>query len=1029
MKFARRSRGLIPISTSPRRGRRPARALGRGLGVEACEGRALLSISLVSLDAAGTAAGNEVSGFSSPDTGDPMLNGPTGSARGNLSADGSKLVFASDATDLVPGQVDTNRGSDVFVRDLTTGQTTLASATLGGQTGNGASYDPVISPDGRYVAFLSLATNLSAVAASPAGLPGPWNAPSPETNGYLYVRDLQTGTTTLLDQTPVGVGSDGSCTGQFVFSPNSQDLAFIDTSDNLTGAPVESSTGGAGGSGPMGGSSSLTYVYVRDLAAGTTSLASVSTGGMASGTTNSDLGGPAADLAFSPDSRSLVFGSSATDLTANPLDGAPSGPFGGPAPSANLFLRDLATGTTTLLSATATGQLPSASSTGAVFSPDGRYVAFTSNATYLTGNPPDSSAATGAPFGPLGAANLYVRDLSTGTTILVSATPGGQLSNGLASSPVFSPDGRSLAYVSGATDLTGNAIDPAQPPGVPPGVPFFTGANVFVTNLATGATSLVSVTPQGQLSSGYATAPAFSPNGRYLAFTSSAGDLTANAPELKAPPSPGSTGGGWGFSGGPGISNVFVRDLSGGTTTLASKTTGGLLPNAASGGLMFSADSGTLYFASGAIDLTNNPPDTSTRGVMPGGREPNNLFATDLATGTTRLITATPSGGLSDATRVAAVLSPDGNTIDFVSNADDLAPGGTHAGSMNIYAASVPAAATPDNQVAFQSWATTAPVSDGQAIVTVDRSGPATGAASVDYTVQDGSAHAGTDYTATSGTLDFAAGQTSATFTVPLAAGDSFTGIRSAMLVLSNPQGASLGQSSATLNLTSMSPTSTPTPTTPTGPGGVLPPWTPGAPISTTPASTTTTIGATPTSMPSPTASPTLSPSPTSTSGPKTPTSTPAPTPTGSTANPSPAPTATTPAEPGPTVLSLTAMKGRRGIRSLVIAFNQALDSTAAQDSANYQVSLIGKSRHGRHAAARVTHPMRIAATVYDAAAHEVTLTLAGRLKPGATAEVAIKGTAGGLTGANGVALNGAGKSKPGEDAVGTLDVGTRRVR
>ena len=41
-----------------------------------------------------------------------------------------------------------------------------------------------------------------------------------------------------MDQTPVGVGSDGVCTGQFVFSPNSQSLAFIDTSDNLTGAPV-----------------------------------------------------------------------------------------------------------------------------------------------------------------------------------------------------------------------------------------------------------------------------------------------------------------------------------------------------------------------------------------------------------------------------------------------------------------------------------------------------------------------------------------------------------------------------------------------------------------------------------------------------------------------------------------------------------------------------------------------------------------------------------------------------------------------
>jgi hypothetical protein len=100
-----------------------------------------------------------------------------------------------------------------------------------------------------------------------------------------------------------------------------------------------------------------------------------------------------------------------------------------------------------------------------------------------------------------------------------------------------------------------------------------------------------------------------------------------------------------------------------------------------------------------------------------------------------------------------------------------------------------------------QSWATTAKESDGQAVVTVTRTGPATGAASVDYAVQDGTAKAGTDYAATSGTLSFAPGVASQTFTVPMVAGDQFTGTRSAQLVLSNPLGAGLAYPSAALDL------------------------------------------------------------------------------------------------------------------------------------------------------------------------------------------------------------------------------------
>ena len=352
----------------------------------------MLSVALVSVNAAGTGPGDSTSGFSTVPSEPASVSMPTSpTPQDNLSADGSKLVFVSEATDLVPGLNDTNHASDVFVRDTATGQTTLVSATPGGQPGNGASFDPVISPDGRYVAFLSQATDLSTVAPSEVGLANGMG-------GYLYVRDLQTGTTTLLDRTPAGQPSDGMSSGQFVFSPNSQELAFIDTSDNLTDAPPES----AGSWSENLPWSSPSYVYVDNLSTRTTSPVSVSTTGAASGSA-SVLPGETTDLVFSPDSQSLVFDSTATDLTANPPPTPITTSFD--PNSTNIYLRNLAAGTTTLLSVTTGGQQSAGMSTGAVFSPDGDSVAFTSDATGLTNNP----------VGPNGAGqNLYVRDLFNG---------------------------------------------------------------------------------------------------------------------------------------------------------------------------------------------------------------------------------------------------------------------------------------------------------------------------------------------------------------------------------------------------------------------------------------------------------------------------------------------------------------------------------------------------------------------------------------------------------------------------------------
>lgn len=98
----------------------------------------------------------------------------------SISADGRYVAYNSDATNLVPN--DTNGETDVFFWDRTTGVTRRVSVGSGGTQADGRSSSAYISADGRFVAFVSAATNLVAS----------------DTNDVedTYVHDLATGLTT-----------------------------------------------------------------------------------------------------------------------------------------------------------------------------------------------------------------------------------------------------------------------------------------------------------------------------------------------------------------------------------------------------------------------------------------------------------------------------------------------------------------------------------------------------------------------------------------------------------------------------------------------------------------------------------------------------------------------------------------------------------------------------------------------------------------------------------------------------------------
>lgn len=210
----------------------------------------------------------------------------------------------------------------------------------------------------------------------------------------------------------------------------------------------------------------------------------VSVGAAGGGGNGGVFPGTEKGVGVSADGRYVVFSSYATDLVANDTNG-----------QRDVFVRDTATGRTTLASVGVGGIQGNQESRQGSISADGRFVAFTSSASNLlpgdTNNSPD----------------VFVRDLRTGRTTLVSVGRGAQADRG-ADQPEISADGLQVAFTSGSTNLV--AGDTNQ-----------TG-DVFVRDLQGGRTERVSLTVGGHQSTYSSGDPTISANGRFVAFASNA---------------------------------------------------------------------------------------------------------------------------------------------------------------------------------------------------------------------------------------------------------------------------------------------------------------------------------------------------------------------------------------------------------------------------------------------------------------------------------------------------------------------------
>lgn len=254
---------------------------------------------------------------------------------GTISADGGRVAFISDASNLVRG--DTNRVMDIFVRDLRAGTTVRANVTGTGGQANDFALAPAISADGRHVAFLSDASELVPV----------------DTNGWgdAFVRNLRARTTTLVTVSTAGEQGIGYLGSRVGISGTGRYVAFGSSATNMA---------------PGGSPCCANRIYLRDLSARTTDQVSVSSDGTEA---NSD----SFDPAISDSGRYVAFHSTATNLT----------PGEDTNNATDVFIHDVHTGVTRRVSMAPGGRQPDGISFGPAVSADGRYVAFNSFATNL----------------------------------------------------------------------------------------------------------------------------------------------------------------------------------------------------------------------------------------------------------------------------------------------------------------------------------------------------------------------------------------------------------------------------------------------------------------------------------------------------------------------------------------------------------------------------------------------------------------------------------------------------------------------
>lgn len=375
-----------------------------------------------------------------------------------------------------------------------------------------------VSTGGRYVAFMSSASNL---------------APA-DTNGTidLFVRDRETGAITRESVTSAGAQSAGcSAYGTPSITPDGRFVVYSCSASDLV----------------AGDTNGNTDVFIRDRSIGSTTLVSFRS------TNTASCNGSSTNPTVTDDGRWVTFLSSCTNATASDTNGA----------TTDLFARDTVADVNYVISVDSMGaQLASATTSGSVAG-GGTYFVFASAGAFVAG---DTN----------GASDIYLRDITMGTTSRVSlSNGGGDPTGGASTTPSLTSDARYVVFASTATNIVNGDTNGVQ--------------DIFVRDLAMSTNSRVSVDSSGTQGGATSEYPSITFDGRYVAFLSSATNLVTTDTN--------------------GFDDIFVHDNVTGITTLVSRTVGGAQMNGAPSATSYPsiAPDGTfVVFASAATNLITN---------------------------------------------------------------------------------------------------------------------------------------------------------------------------------------------------------------------------------------------------------------------------------------------------------------------------------------------------------------------------------------------------------------------------------------
>ncbi len=476
----------------------------------------------------------------------------------SISDDGRYVVFSSTIDGTVAG--DDNEKEDVFIYDTSTDTLSLMI-----ENSPKANYNPIISADGNFIAYI-LVTPVDE-----------------DTNNYdAYLYDRVNDTHQLISKNSKGENFDKSTWEAFV-SADGSFVSLITRSTNITPYDIYNN---------------------RDVFLLNRSTSSVQ---LVSGHTPNSNGSSGDIVSLSADGRYVAFSSNATNLVLNDNND-----------KKDIFVKDRRSGTMQLVSINSDGTQGNSDSTNPSISDDGRYITFESFSDTLTSG--DTNSKT----------DIFLHDRQNHTTILVSKN-GSTESNDHSIRANISANGRYIVFKSDASNLVADDDNDRQ--------------DIFLKDMNTDTIELISIASDGTQANGQVNMSAtVSADGRYVSFRSNSSSLTSV--DLNSKP------------------NIFLRDRTAQTTTCISVPYDGSVIDGYTYNPTISDDGSSVVFESRATNLVAG----DTNGY-------NDIFVYSLATQEISRITANSNNDHSYGTSISA----NANFIAYRSGASSIVTGDTNS--------------------------------------------------------------------------------------------------------------------------------------------------------------------------------------------------------------------------------------------------------------------------------------------------------------------------------------------------------------